>query len=60
MADRDTLAILAGELGQAVQPLAAALRSTAGYRDLLEDLGWSFTAVPQELESLGHPVTTRI
>jgi hypothetical protein len=57
MADRDTLAILAGELAFAFQPLAAALRSQAAYRDLLEDLGWNFETVPAELDALRQPVT---
>src|SRR4051812_11395134 len=57
MADRDTLAILAGELARAFQPLAAALDSQEGYRDLIEELGWTFETVPAELDALRQPVT---
>jgi hypothetical protein len=60
MADRDTLAILAGEVGLAVQPLAAALVSPGAFRDFLEDLGWSFDTVPDGLNALSGPVSTLV
>jgi len=56
MAIRDTVAVLAGELGLAFQPLAAALRTPATFRDFLEELGWNFATPPAALDALRQPV----
>ena len=56
MADRDTLAILAEELGFALEPLTTAFKSPASLRDFLEELGWDFAAVPAAIDALRVPV----
>ena len=58
MADRDTLASLAGELALAFRPLVLAFQTPGAYRDLLEDLGWNLTSVPPEVLALQTPVNT--
>ena len=55
MADRDTLAVLAEELGFALEPLTAAFQSPAALRDFLEELGWDFAAAPAALTALQAP-----
>lgn len=56
MADRGTLAVIAEQVGLAFGPLAVVVDSPAAYRDFVADLGWDFTTLPPELDTLREPV----
>ena len=58
MADRDVLAVLAEELGLAFGPLELALQSQDDFSDLMRDLGWDLTVIPNALASLEAPLAT--
>lgn len=55
MADRDTLAELAEELGLALAPLTEALEGDAPFTELMANLGWSMTTPPPALATLHAP-----
>jgi hypothetical protein len=55
MADRDTLAALAEELGLAIAPLTRALEDTGSFTELMLNLGWDLTTVPSALATLQAP-----
>ncbi len=55
MADRDTLAALAEELGLAIAPLRRALEDEGSFAELMLNLGWDMTAVPPPLATLQAP-----
>src|SRR6266550_723885 len=56
MADeRDTIGVIAEELGFTLAPLVAAFSLPGALRDFLKDLGWDFGAVPPALNNLKAP-----
>lgn len=55
MSDQDTLAVIATEIGSALEPVATALRSPQSFAAFMERLGWNFTAVPPALSALTAP-----
>ncbi len=56
MEEKDTLVVIAEELGKALQPLESAATTPAALRDFLEDLGWNLTTVPASITALKAPV----
>jgi hypothetical protein len=52
---QDTIAVLATEIGAALEPVARSLRSPATFSALMEKLGWDVAAVPPALEPLVAP-----
>lgn len=54
---KDTLVVIAEELGKALQPLEAAASSPGALRDFLEELGWNVAVVPNSISALKAPVT---
>jgi hypothetical protein len=58
MADRDTLAALAEELGLALAPLTTALEDEGSFTELMFNLGWSMTSAPPALAALRAPAQT--
>jgi hypothetical protein len=58
MADRDTLAILAEELGLALAPLTEAFEGDGPFTELMRNLGWDMTTVPQALAVLEPPFSS--
>lgn len=55
METKDTLVVIAEELGKAMQPLVSASGSPAALRDFLEELGWDLAAVPASINALKGP-----
>src|SRR5688572_21682410 len=55
MSDRGTIAVLAEELALALQPLVDTFGEDGALRDLLETLGWDFSAAPAALDGLRVP-----
>jgi Family of unknown function (DUF6603) len=55
VSDRDTIAVLATEIGSALEAAARAFRSPAAFAAFMERLGWDFAAVPPALEPLSLP-----
>ena len=55
MSDQDTIAVLATEIGSALQPAGSAFRSSQSFSAFMESLGWNFNAVPGALNSLIAP-----
>ena len=55
MSDQDTIAVLATEIGSALEPVGSALRSPQSFSAFMERLGWNFNAVPPALNSLTAP-----
>ena len=58
MADRDTLAALAEELGLAIAPVTRALEDEGSFTELMLNLGWDMTTVPSALAALQPPAQT--
>ena len=58
MADRDTLAVLAEELGAAFAPLELALQSQDDFSALMVELGWDLATIPDALAALQAPLAT--
>ncbi len=56
MADRDIVAILAGEVGLAFEPFADAADTPARLVDFLELLGWQFTTPPAPVTELSTSI----
>jgi hypothetical protein len=54
--DEDTLALVGEELSTAFGPLERALASPDALADLLRELGWDTTGVPQPVQDLGAAV----
>jgi hypothetical protein len=55
MADRDTLAALAEQLGLAIAPLTEALEADGPFTELMANLGWVMTSIPPQLAALKAP-----
>ncbi|WP_343702775.1 DUF6603 domain-containing protein [Chitinophaga sp.] len=55
METKDTLVVIAEELGKAMQPLVSASSSPGALRDFLEELGWDLAAVPASINALKGP-----
>ena len=55
MSDQDTIAVIATEIGSALQPVGSAFRSPQSFSAFMESLGWNFNAVPAALNSLTAP-----
>jgi hypothetical protein len=55
METKDTLVVIAEELGKALQPLVNASGSPGALRDFLENLGWDLAAVPSSISALKGP-----
>jgi hypothetical protein len=49
------LAVIAEELGRALQPLESAASSPAALRDFLDELGWDLPAAPASVKALTVP-----
>lgn len=60
MEAKDTLVVIAEELGKALQPLVDASTSPDALRDFLEDLGWDLAAVPASVHALKAPAELAI
>jgi hypothetical protein len=58
MADRDTLAALAEEMGLAIAPLTEALEDDGSFTELMLNLGWDLEAVPAAFTPLQAPSQT--
>src|SRR5919198_3588278 len=58
MADRDTLAVLAEELGLALRPVTDALAGPGAFTELMFNLGWNLTSLPPALADLEAPFKT--
>jgi hypothetical protein len=56
MADRDTIAVLAEELGSAIEPVALALDSPENFAAFMRILGWDVATIPAGLSALGPAV----
>ena len=52
---KDTIVIIAEELGKSLQPLVNAAGSPGAFRDFLEELGWDLSVVPNSLNALKAP-----
>jgi hypothetical protein len=57
MEAKDTLVVIAEELGKALQPLESAAASSDAIRDFLEELGWDLPAAPASISALKAPVS---
>jgi hypothetical protein len=55
LSDQDTIAVLATEIGSALEPVGSAFRSPQGFSAFMERLGWDFDTVPPALNSLAAP-----
>ena len=58
MPDRDTIAILAGELGAATEPLSGAFQSPGNFSAFMHGLGWEFDDIPPALTGMAAPLST--
>ncbi|MFT3901542.1 MAG: hypothetical protein QM727_00040 [Niabella sp.] len=56
MDSKDTLVIIAEELGKMLQPVENAFSSPGALRDFLEELGWDLSAVPSAIQALKSPI----
>src|SRR5215218_1429084 len=53
---RNTLSILAEELGKLLAPLEDALSSSQNFTAFMRELGWDFQLIPAPLQALASPV----
>jgi hypothetical protein len=60
MADTDTLAQLATEVGTALSPLDAALESPESFQAFAAQLGWDLSVIPAPIAAIGGAVTSLI
>ncbi len=60
MADTDTLAQLAEEVGLALAPLDAALQSADAFGAFVDELGWDLAVIPVPISALGGAVTALV
>ena len=58
MADRDTLAVLAEELGRALQPLSGAVQNPDSFASLMGLLGWDLATIPEAFAGMSPPLRT--
>lgn len=56
MSERDTITLIAEEIGGALTPLSEALKDPARFKVFMRDLGWDISVIPQPIKDLAAPL----